>query len=222
MDRRLLEEKKSGSSELQLWENFIDGKKEFELVINGVFIMATYNGFSSQLLVRNGLEKLIDGRPAKILIGGLGMGYSVKEACLHPNLCRVDVVELEPTVVEWNRKNLLDINEHCLDDPRVCVKIGDFFDYVMHTADQYDLIAMDIDNGPMMLVKESNQRVYGKDFFNRVKDVIKPGGVFAVWSCNHEPGLTNLGNQVFPSCTMETVFEEHNNRRVPYFLYFMS
>ncbi|MDD4754166.1 MAG: hypothetical protein PHT78_13155, partial [Desulfitobacteriaceae bacterium] len=85
---------------------------------------------------------------------------------------------------------------------------------------KYHIICMDIDNGPMMLAKESNHRVYRKSFFQRINDILKPGGVFGVWSCNPDQNLIREGESIFSRCTLETVWEEHQGRQVPYYLYY--
>lgn len=218
--RKLVTRVERPGAELQLWENRIEGRKEWEMVINGVFIMASYNHLSSELLVKNAVQRVDKREGLDILIGGLGMGYTVKEACRYPEVVRIEVVELEPVVVEWNRLYFQDENAGCLDDARVRVVNGDFHDYVMVTPHVYDIITMDIDNGPMMLVQEGNRRVYDSGFFRKVREILAPGGVFAVWSCNHDPRLAERLEEEFSVCEMDEVIEEHNRRQVPYYLYF--
>lgn len=230
MERILLDEKQEGSSRLQIWENRLEGCRELELVINGVFIMATYNGLSSELLVRKGLAALtrqMESAAAPdndllVLIGGLGMGFSVREACRDPRVNQIDVVEIQRTVVEWNRKWLQEIYGSFLEDHRVNIRTADLFAWVMATESRYDLVAMDIDNGPMMLAQEDNERVYGRDFFIRVSEILNPGGVFSVWSCNPAPELLVRAGEVFAWSREETVFEEHQGRQVPYYIYLMG
>lgn len=81
MERLLIEEQRNEETELQLWENWLNGKREWEVVVNGVFIMSTYNSLSSEILVRSGLARIAAPSPWQVLIGGLGMGFSVQEAC---------------------------------------------------------------------------------------------------------------------------------------------
>lgn len=218
--RKLVTYVERPGAELQLWENQIEGQKEWEMVINGVFIMASYNHLSSELLIKNALQRMDKREGLDILIGGLGMGYTVKEACRYSGVARIEVVEIEPVVVEWNRLYFQDENAGCLDDARVRVVNGDFHDYVMGTPHVYDIITMDIDNGSMMLVQEGNRRVYNSGFFLKIRDILAPGGVFAVWSCNQDPELEERLGEVFSVCEMDEVIEEHNRRQVPYYLYF--
>jgi len=217
--RRLVDEATCETAELQLWEHVIDGQREHELVMNGVFLMASYNRNSSEELVRTLLERLNGKRNVSVLIGGLGMGFSAREACRDANVARVDIVEISPVIVAWNRGTLVEHNGRCLADKRVNVIVEDLYSFVSRTGETYDVIAMDIDNGPALLVREENQRVYSPGFFTRVKAILARGGAFAVWSCSKDAGLEEAGRQVFPICEMETVLEQHNERRFTYFLY---
>ncbi|MGI5920907.1 MAG: hypothetical protein ACOX6I_04150 [Syntrophomonadaceae bacterium] len=217
--RKLIDERNDRGARLQLWEHLINGHREMEMVIDGIFIMASYNHLSSELMIRKALQ-YIGETNIDILVGGLGMGFTIQEACSHTNVRSIDVVEIQPAIVEWNHKELRDYNGGCLEDSRVKVIVDDFYDYVTMTKEHYDIIAMDIDNGPMMLVKADNERVYNREFFTRVKAVMKAAGIFVIWSCNPEPELLNTARQVFAECFMEQVVEEHSGRSVPYYLYF--
>jgi spermidine synthase len=220
IDRRLIDEQNDRGARLQLWEHIINGHHEMEMIIDGVFIMASYNHLSSELLIRNAMKHFQTVKDINILVGGLGMGFTVKEACSYPGIEKVDVVEIQPAVVKWNHEHFINFNGGCLNDNRVKIIIDDFYDYVTGTDKRYDLISMDIDNGPMMLVKANNERVYNLGFFERIKEIMKPKGIFVIWSCNEEPGLLEQTRQIFKTCYMEEVIEEHSNRQVPYYLYF--
>jgi len=96
--------------------------EHFEIIYNGVFLMATYNGLSERLMVRRALELLGPERECRVLIGGLGVGYSLQEALLWPRVKAVKVVEIEPAVVRWNRTYLKEINGRALEDRRLAVE----------------------------------------------------------------------------------------------------
>lgn len=216
----MLAEQIDHGTKMQLWEHYIDERKELEMIIDGVFIMASYNHLSSELLIRNAMKQLGTAKDIDILIGGLGMGFTVREACSYPDVKEIDVVEMQPVVVNWNREILSECNGRCLQDDRVRVIVDDFYDYVSAHDKQYHIISMDIDNGPMMLVTASNERVYNLDFFKKIKEIMKPGGIFVIWSCNQDTGLLEQTRQVFDQCYEEEVIEEHNGRKISYFLYF--
>ncbi len=218
--RTLLSERTHGERALQLWRHVMDGSVEHELVVNGVFVMATYNAPSSEMLSRRAIERL-NRRCGRLLIGGLGFGYSVREALrCDPPPRAVDVVEIEDTVIEWNATLLSGLNGRHITDPRVTVIHDDFIRYINKTGILYDAIVMDIDNGPMLLVNEGNAAAYAAGFFARVRRALAPGGVFGIWSCNEDGALLDEMRAVFHDCEVETVTERHGHRDVPYYLYF--
>ncbi|MBN2307806.1 MAG: spermine/spermidine synthase [Candidatus Hydrogenedentes bacterium] len=217
--RVLVAEERRPGSQLQLWRNAIDGRPEHELVMNGVFLMASYNRASSEHLVRAAIDRMPRGRPLRVLIGGLGMGFTAAEACRAPAVRAVDVVEISPTIIEWNRRFLAHHNAACLDDPRVTVIEADFLDYVQQAQGPYDIVAMDIDNGPALLVLESNRRAYTAPFHAQTKALLRPGGIFALWSCSEEPALAAAGREAFASCELLRVTERHRGNPTPYFIY---
>ncbi len=219
MSRTLVAQRDSGGSRLQLFEHVVEGKRELEVVMNGVFIMASYNRVSSEMLTRTALERMRNREDVRVLIGGFGMGFCAGEACRYANVSRVDIVELEPTILAWNRRFFHERNQDCLSDERVHVIVDDFHDYVCKTDNTYDAVAMDIDNGPALLVREGNRRVYSAGFFARVKAHLRPSGIFVIWSCSQEPVLEEAGLEVFSAREVETVVEHYAGREVPYFLY---
>lgn len=219
--RKLLSEKRTENSVLQVWEHVIDGHKEKEMVIDGIYIMASYNNLSSELLITNSLAKTRNTENVKVLIGGLGMGFTLKEAAKFKEIQDIHVVELQPTVLEWNKTFYEEYNGGALNDKRVKVILGDFYDYVLKTANKYDIISMDIDNGPMMLVKEDNSRVYNLEFFKRIKQILNSGGVFVIWSCTYDPQLIAEAKKIYKDCEMEEIIENHHGKKVPYYLYFV-
>ena len=220
MSRNYVERKAWGGSELCLAEVCIEGKKEYEMIMNGVFIMASYNYFSAEMLMRKSVEMVKSEDNLKVLIGGLGMGFTVKEACSFPGVAHIDVVEIEPAIAEWNRHYFAEFNRRCMEDERVHIVIDDFFHYVSSTEKRYDIICMDIDNGPMLVVQESNQRVYQVDFFERIKQIMKPGASFGIWSSNYDADLFAGLERAFSNCRVEEVLEEHSNRQLTYYLFF--
>ena len=219
--RKLIVEIQDERETVQLWSHDIDGVSEYELVINGVFIMATYNALSSELLVR--IPVIQSSKPdLKILIGGLGLGFSVKEACLSDSVRAIHVVELSKHIIDINRSALRALNGKYLEDRRVRVIHDDFVHYIEHTEIQYDIICMDIDNGPMLLVKESNGEAYQPDFFRKIRRVLNSDGVYVIWSCNRDDALLGDLKRVFLDCRVNDIFEQHQGKDIPYYLYVSS
>lgn len=127
-----------GDIQLQKREN------HFEIIYNGTFLMATYNGESERLLVSSALRKC--PYPRKVLIGGLGVGFSLEEALSDSRVEQVDVVEIEEAIIRWNRKHLAPYSGHALDDPRTNVIHTDLVKWMNETDASYDAVCLDIDN----------------------------------------------------------------------------
>lgn len=151
-----------------------------EIVSNGVFLMDTRDGRSERELVRTAVR----GPGARVLIGGLGVGFSLAEA-LALGAAAVTVVEIEPAVVRWNRTHF----GGQLDDPRVSVAVDDLGAWLRAGSDRYDAACLDVDNGPEWTVTEANAALYGDAGLDAVDRRLAPGGTLAVWSANAAPAF---------------------------------
>jgi SAM-dependent methyltransferase len=122
-------------------------------------------------------------RPLRVLVGGLGMGYTLRAALdALPTDATVVVAELLPEVVAWNEGPLGPFAGHPLRDPRVEVRVGDIR-YLLHNArDAFDAILLDIDNGPAAFVSAHNASLYGNNGLSMLRAALRPGGVLALWS----------------------------------------
>jgi spermidine synthase len=152
---------------------------DHEVIANGTFLMDTRDGRSERALVREAVAGL---RDARVLIGGLGVGFSLAEALRAPGVAEVVVVELEPAVVDWARTHLRTYGGAGLDDPRVRLVVADLGD-ALETLDQrFDAICLDVDNGPGWLVHQRNRRLYADGGLRRMRDLLRPGGRLTVWA----------------------------------------
>ncbi|WP_017606862.1 spermidine synthase [Nocardiopsis alkaliphila] len=162
----------------------------YEIYSNGVFLMDTRDGTSEREMVRASLMDLPKGRShARVLIGGLGVGFSAREALDHPRVSRVDVVELEPRVIAWHEEELGEAADFVHRDPRCRVYNADIVAWLAKTSaarnpDRYDVICLDTDNGPDWTVMENNDRLYEAAGLERLTRLLAPGGVLAFWSAN--------------------------------------
>jgi spermidine synthase len=163
-----------------------DGR-HFEIISNGTFLMDTRAGDSERLLVRAALDRL--GRPADILIGGLGVGFSLAEALRSPHARTVTIVEREPAVIGWHATYLRPFSGGALDDPRVRVEHADLLGRLRSATDAYDVLCLDIDNGPEWTVTEGNAALYGPAGLDLLAGRLRPGGVLAVWSAGAAPAF---------------------------------
>jgi spermidine synthase len=173
----------------------VDG--HFEVISNGTFLMDTRNGESERLLVTAAIDQC--KHPAAILIGGLGVGFSVVPALEEQRVERVVVVEIEPAIVAWHRTHLASTSSGSLDDPRVTIVIGDLIEELRSTTDRYDAICLDIDNGPDWTVTAANYALYDEDGTSLVASRLARDGVLSVWSAAR-------------SAAYETVLRRHFHR----------
>lgn len=130
-------------------------------------------------------------RPAPaLLIGGLGLGYTLRAAldALGP-LATVEVVEVFAAVVEWVRGPLGSLSGRPLSDPRVRVRAGDVGAVLERSAGRYDAVVLDVDNGPGVLALPANRRLYTAPGLRRTARALKPDGVIAVWLPGPDPGF---------------------------------
>jgi spermidine synthase len=171
-----------------------------QIIANGCFLMDTSDGRSERLLVDAALAAL-DDRPAPhVLIGGLGVGFSLAHAAAEPRWGRITVVERERAVVDWHRGGPLGaVSRDALADPRVTVAEADLVAYLHETSDTFDALCLDIDNGPGWTVTEDNDGLYAPAGLASCARVLRPGGVLAVWSAQpsaeFEGTLRNAGFQ---------------------------
>ncbi|MCK1820148.1 spermidine synthase [Streptomyces sp. XM83C] len=169
-----------------------------QIIANGCFLMDTSDGRSERRLVDAALEAL-DDRPApRVLIGGLGVGFSLAHAAANSRWGRITVVEREPAVIDWHHTGpLSELTGEALTDPRTEILEADLVEYVHETCDTYDALCLDIDNGPDWTVTEDNGGLYDLRGLASCARVLTPGGVLAVWSAQpsleFEQTLRNVG-----------------------------
>lgn len=158
-----------------------DGR--YEVISNGVFLMDTSDGRSERLLVDAAVTRCPAAAP-RLLIGGLGVGFSLVRALDHVHLAGIDVVEIEATVIDWHRGHLRHLTGEALADQRVRVVEADILEWLAGGGETYDIVCLDTDNGPDWLVFESNAALYAHRGLDLVARCLRPGGVLAVWSAN--------------------------------------
>jgi len=193
--RNLAETRTPDGSRFSLHEH--DG--EYFLKLNGRQLMGS-NATVSEILLADlacGFRQP-EGRP-RVLIGGLGLGFSLQrvlEVC-GPQ-AEVEVAELLADVIAWNREFLQELNGRLLDDPRVKVLATDVFERIRKPASGYDAILLDVDNGPTSFVQKKNSRIYNRDGLSLIRKALRPGGRVAFWSADKEPAfLAQLGRAGF-------------------------
>jgi spermidine synthase len=178
-----------------------------QIIANGCFLMDTSDGRSERLLVDAALDALGDRIRPSVLIGGLGVGFSLAHATADPRWGAVTVVEREPAVIEWHRAGPLSaLSSDAFTDPRTTVVEADLVEYVNETSATFDALCLDIDNGPDWTVSEANENLYSRAGLASCARVLRPGGVLAVWSAQPSPQFEEtLGNAGFQQVRTEEI-----------------
>jgi spermidine synthase len=164
---------------------------EFFLRVNGQALMGTNAPESERMLAELGCAGLRGKRGVRVLIGGLGFGFTLRAVLeLLGEDGLVEVAELLPEVVAWNREHLAEVNGLLVDDSRVRMVMGDVYDLMVKgEVERYDAILLDVDNGPVAMVQEGNGRMYQADGLAMIGRVLKPGGCVAFWSASGDPAF---------------------------------
>ncbi|MBB3963101.1 spermidine synthase [Rhizobium metallidurans] len=164
---------------------------EFSIMLGSNELMNSRLSGSEEALATLSYDKL-KGRPRpSILIGGLGMGFTLRAAlAVVPKDAAVVVAELVPAVVSWARGPMAEVFKGCLDDPRVGIHQGDVAELIRSSRAKFDAILLDVDNGPDGLARQSNDGLYDFGGLKAARDALRPGGVLAVWSSGPDAGFT--------------------------------
>ncbi|MBS1122459.1 MAG: Spermine synthase [Deltaproteobacteria bacterium] len=170
--------------------------RDFSIRVRGVELMNSRSHGSEDELGRITCQPLADRTAPRVLIGGLGLGYTLRAALdVLPSNARLDLVEIMPAVVRWNRAVVGALASHPLDDPRVTVIEADVGLVIGRSTAHYDAILLDVDNGPDGIL-ETNAALYRRTGLERAHAALTPRGVLAVWSSFDSPTFTLWLRQV--------------------------
>ena len=175
-----------GGAELVLYQR----DSEFSLKADNRELMNSRVHGSEEAMARLGCQNLAKHPGARVLIGGLGMGYSVRTALdILGGDARVVVAELAPAVVEWNRGVLAGLAGRPLDDRRVELHEADVVQLIRAARGGYDAIMLDVDNGAEAMVRKGNNWLYSLSGLTATHAALRRGGVLAVWSAGPQPAF---------------------------------
>ena len=165
--------------------------EEFSIMLGRIELMNSRLSGSEQALATMSAERIRSRRQPRILIGGLGMGFTLRAALagFGPE-ATIDVAELVPEVVAWARGPLAGVVGSCVDDPRVTIHVGDVGALMRAHRATWDAILLDVDNGPTGLTRESNDDLYDMGGLGWARTALTPGGVLAVWSSGRDSQFT--------------------------------
>jgi len=164
---------------------------EFSISVKNEELMNSRMHGSEDALAELACERLAGRQHPRVLIGGLGMGFTLRAALDHlGEQSEVVVAELVPAVVQWNRTHLAELAGRPLEDARTTVRESDVGLVIKETAGAYDAILLDVDNGPDALTHAGNDRLYTHGGIAAAKNALTPGGFLGVWSAEPDKSFT--------------------------------
>lgn len=176
-----------GGEELRLFRRDDD----FMIVLDRNELMSSRMSGSEVALAVMTCARLADRAAPHLLIGGYGMGFTLRAALeALPDRASVTVAELIPEIIEWARGPMAELTAGCLDDPRVEVAQTDVAALIGEARDKYDAVLLDVDNGPDGLTRPENDRLYSSSGLATARSALKPGGILAIWSAATDDAFT--------------------------------
>jgi len=195
-----------------------DGK--YEVYASGTLLFGTVEKESCRQLARKVLNP--HPLPENILIGGLGMGFTLQEILKNPSVKQVDVIEIEPQIKKWNKEIFSNQNGQVLNDPRTRVIIADIINYFKHPLqNDYDIIIIDIDNGPGNVIHPDNTYIYSTEMLRIMSNLLgtkKPKGILGIWSTTKEKWFSKRLNSIFKKTEIKLIYD-HNKKSSPDYVY---
>lgn len=189
-----------------------------ELRANGVFVMDTLEHSSERALAGHALE-LTGDRPVRVLVGGLGLGFTLGAVLADARVTRCTVAEIEPDLVGWLRDGTVPHGPALLADPRVDALVADVGRVLESAAASYDLVLLDVDNGPGYLVHDANAALYAPPALAAARTALAPDGHLVVWSAARAPALADALREVFGNVAERPYDVPAHGRVGQYFLY---
>lgn len=214
---KLAETKTPDGGIISLFEH--DG--DFSISLNGAEIMHSRASTSEELLGQLGVERLDREAESRVLIGGLGLGCTLRTALkFSSEKTIVEVAELLPQMEEWNRTYMQTLNGALVDDPRVEIRIGNASKLIRKAKPgTYHAVMLDVDNGPVALVVKNNYSLYSNNGLRAIRDALKPKGRVVFWSASPEPQFEPRLRSVGFKVTAVPAKVHERAKRAAYMLY---
>lgn len=176
-----------------------------EITLDHEFLMSSRLTASEEALATSALA-LHAGEGLRVLVGGLGLGYTAHAALASPRVARVEVVEYLPQVIDWLRRGLVPLSAALNADPRLAVVEGDVYARLAAPPDgTFDLILVDVDHSPVETLGGASAEFYAEEGLRRARRHLAPGGVLGVWSYAAHSPFSEALRRVFPDVREEAV-----------------
>jgi len=188
-----------------------------ELRVNGVFVMDTRETSSEIELAAAALELVED--PRDVVVAGLGLGFTTQRVLADHRVERMMVVEIEEALIGWMRDGTVPHGPALLADKRVHIVDAGIVQAVAEATSTYDLVLLDVDNGPGYLVYDANADIYEHEFLADTRRILNPGAALVVWSANPAPELAAVMEDVFGNCAEHRYDVLLQDRSEQYLLY---
>ena len=189
-----------------------------ELRVNGVFVMDTVETSSEKGMATTALQQV--EHPGQVAIGGLGLGFTMHEVLADQRVERLVVVEVEEELVRWMRDGTVPHGPSYLADERLSLFTADIRIAMAEAVPAtYDLILLDVDNGPDFLVYEQNAGIYQQEFLLQAHQALRPGGALAVWSAAASDDLGQEMSEAFGNVVAVPYEVRLQSRKEQYWLY---
>jgi spermidine synthase len=164
---------------------------EFSMMLGANELMNSRLSGSEEALATLACRKIEAVKSPHLLIGGLGMGFTLRAALAVLGAdARITVAELVPAVIAWARGPMADLFGDSLSDPRTRVREADVVDVIRSHASSFDAILLDVDNGPEGLIRKANDALYDLRGLKTIRRALRPRGVLAVWSSGPNPAFS--------------------------------
>ncbi|HEX7820964.1 MAG TPA: spermidine synthase [Sphingobium sp.] len=176
-----------GGEDLRLFRRGND----YMIVLDRNELMNSRMSGSEEALAEMTCDRLGGKKAPNILIGGYGMGFTLRAALARVSGdAAITVAELVPEIIEWACGPMAELTAGCLNDPRVALEMNDVANVIADARQRFDAILLDVDNGPDGLVRAANNRLYSRDGLAAAKQALKTGGILAIWSAAPDEAFT--------------------------------
>jgi spermidine synthase len=164
---------------------------EFSMMLGQNELMNSRLGASEEALATLACRSIAGVKRPHLLIGGLGMGFTLRAALAVLDVqARITVAELVPAVIAWARGPMADIFGDSLTDPRADIREADVVEMIKASPSAFDAILLDVDNGPEALIRKANDALYNLKGLQSIRRALRPGGILAVWSSGPNPAFS--------------------------------